>query len=468
MTINMQDLPGTLLPAGPPGGTGPQGPNGQQGEQGTSGPQGNPGPIGPAPYQTPIPFSAGINAVPGPPATAVIVDDEVWICTIANVTTNTFNAAFFQQIPSTIAGVNSINDLTGPVTLMSGSGGSVVSSSDAMTILEPGGWRNKFQNSHFDISAGTGTSGTVATGSTSYTLEGWQITTAGAAVAWSQQFNQNLSGNAIRLACATGLTTCTLRGRIESLFAVNLLNKIKAGVPVTIQFTIFNNTGATITPQLATFFPTTTRDLFTTLTDDLVVTNLQSCPNGVATTVCFTYTPNASIGLGFEIDLLFGSSLNATSGFVDISFADVRVTPQAVTGLNSNPPPYETRAFKDELEYCQRYFETSYNMGVAAGTASTTSSGWILAANIQTSGETTVTSMGIIIQFKTRKRPGTNVFTPFSSNSGASGDIFDVVNSVDRAVPTIQCTETAASFSGYPSLVNSINYNFQWTANNRL
>jgi hypothetical protein len=369
MTINMARLPGTLLPAGPPGGTGPAGPNGQQGEQGTSGPQGNPGPIGPAPYATPIPYSAGINAVPGPPATAVIFDGTVFVCTIANVTTGTFNPSFWQAIPDTIAGVNSLNGLTGPLSIIPGGGGSIVTSGSSILISEPGGFINKFRNGRMDVVA-RGTTGTVATGNTAYTIDGWIVAPIGAAAAWSQQYDQNLSGNALRIGCATGLTALTLSQRIESFIAAQLTTKTKGAVPITIQFTIFNSTGAAITPTLATQCAGA-QDNFSTTTNDLTTVNLQSIPNNTAVTVCYSFTPSipGSIGLGYQVQLGFGGALNASSGFVDISFADIRVTPGLSTGQNANPPPVESRAIWTEFSFCRRYFATSYENGTAPGTA---------------------------------------------------------------------------------------------------
>ena len=250
MMINTPLLPGTILPAGPPGPQGQTGPGGQTGEQGTTGPAGGPGPTGPAPYSTPIPFTSGLNCIVGPPATAVISSGVVYICTIAHISGSTFasEASFWQSIPNTVAGVNSLNGLTGADSILRGDGGTLTASGSTITISDPGGWVNKFQNSHFDI-APNGTSGSIGAGTVGYTLEGWQISATGAAASWSQQFSQNLSGNAMRIACATGLTACTLKGRIESYISANWLTKTKGAQNITIQFTIYNNTGSTITPQ---------------------------------------------------------------------------------------------------------------------------------------------------------------------------------------------------------------------------
>jgi hypothetical protein len=449
MTINMQDLPGTLLPAGPPGETGPQGPNGQQGEQGTSGPQGNAGPTGPAPYSTPIPFSSGLNCVVGPPATAVIFDGGVWVCTVANVTTSTFNSAFFQQIPDTIAGVNSLNGETGTPSIVSGGGGTVVVSGSSILVNEPGGMINKFRNGRMQV-AQRGTSGSVAAATPAYTIDGWIVGPTGAAAAWSQQYNQNLSGHALRIACATGMTALTVSQRIESFIAAQLVSKTKTALPITIQFTIFNNTGAAITPTLQTQYAAT-QDNFATTTNDLTSVALQTIPNATAATVCYTFTPitPGNMGLGYQVQLGFGGALNASSGFVDISFADIRVTSNlTTTGQNANPPPVEQRPISIEESFCERYFETSYDTGVTPGTATATAGESFFQVNLATTSADG--SIAVMVYFKTLKRADPTL-TFFSPSSGASGKVFDVQNAADVSLK-----------SGFPTGVGM--RSFAWDA----
>lgn len=240
---------------------------------------------------------------------------------------------------------------------------------NAWTTTDPGGFINQFRNASFDV-AQRGSSGTVTTGNTSYTLDGWQIAPTGATASWSQQYNQNLAGNALRIACATGMTACNLQQRIESFIAANLLTYAKGLQAVTVQFAIYNGTTGSITPQIAAGYASA-QDNFGTVTSDLAATNLQSISSSTAAIVAYTFTPGSvNLANGYQIKLLFGGGLNAASGFVDIGFADIRVTAGVSTGLNSTPPPAEIRTTASETLFCQRYYwQTLANFSPAANAA---------------------------------------------------------------------------------------------------
>jgi hypothetical protein len=225
-----------------------------------------------------------------------------------------------------------------------------------------GGLINKFRNGTFDV-ASRGTSGTVSSGTTAYSLDGWMIAATGAAAAWSQQFGANIAGNAERISCATGLTACTLQQRIESIYAAEMLTVAKAGQPVTVQWAIYNNSGASITPQVAAGYASA-RDNFGTVTSDLAATNLQTIANGALGVVSYTFTPNANMANGYQVQLLLGGGLNHATGYVDIGQADFRVTPGLSTGQSNAPPPPELRPYHEEFVFCQRYLPA---IGIGAG-----------------------------------------------------------------------------------------------------
>jgi Major tropism determinant N-terminal domain len=265
---------------------------------------------------------------------------------------NGSNAWTVVDMPS--SGVASINGLTGTPSITSNGGATVATSGSNIIFGEPGGFLNKFRNGAMDV-AQRGTSGTVSASSTAYALDGWQITASGAGAAWSQQYNQNLAGNALRISCVSGLTACTLQQRIESCVAAQLLAANRATQQVTIQFTIYNNSGASITAKIATGYASA-QDNFSTVTVDLAATNQQAIANGTSGTVAYSFTPSASLGNGYQVQLQFGGALNAASGYVDISLADIRATASVATGLNSNPPPPETRPVAIETKFDQRYY----------------------------------------------------------------------------------------------------------------
>ena len=246
----------------------------------------------------------------------------------------------------------------------------------------PGGFVNKFRNGTFDV-AQRGSSGSVAAGTPAYTLDGWQISATGAAAAWSQTWSA--SGHWLNIECATGLTNCQLVQRIESYVAEQMMLSTGASQPVTVQWEIANNTAAAITPTLAAVYMATQDDAATN-TADLPATNLQTIAAGAHGVVSYTFTPNAGMYLGYELILGFGGQLNASSGAVLISRADIRATPGVATGLNNNPPPPELRPVATELAFCQRYLPAFTDNG-----SGTTALGVAWA--------TTTTSMVIMLEF---------------------------------------------------------------------
>ena len=165
MTINQPLLAGTLLPSGPSGQAGAPGPRGQQGTQGNTGPIGPAGPTGPTPYSTPVTWTPGLNCTVGPPATAVINSGTVYICLVSHTAGPTFSAeaTLWQAIPSTIAGVNSLNTVTGPVNIVMGGGGTSPVLGSNVFVNSPGGDLNAFRNAHMDVCQ-RGTSGSVSSG----------------------------------------------------------------------------------------------------------------------------------------------------------------------------------------------------------------------------------------------------------------------------------------------------------------
>jgi hypothetical protein len=217
----------------------------------------------------------------------------------------------------------------------------------------PGGGLNKFRNGAFDV-AQRGTSSSVSAGTSAYTLDGWIVSATGAAAAWAQQYGSGTYGNPLVLSAASGLTAVSVMQRIESVVATQLLAGL-AIQPITVQFQIYNGTSAPITPTLSTGYAAS-RDNFSSVTADLAATNLQTIAAGASGVVAYTFTPSLYVLYGYQIALNFGGALNASSGAVYISRADVRATPGLATGLNNSPPPPEMRPIGAELALCQRYF----------------------------------------------------------------------------------------------------------------
>jgi hypothetical protein len=218
----------------------------------------------------------------------------------------------------------------------------------------PSGMQNMFRNPFMEV-AQRGASGTVTAGTGSYTLDGWSVSPTGANVSWQQAGpvgNANTySSTSFGLLGASGLTGCTVTQRIESAMAAQI-----AGKRVTVQFLISNQTGATLTPTINTYYPTATDNYTSAVTDLGAGTSLQTIASGATATVAYTFTTNSLAARGYGFDLNFGSQLNGAGKNVYISAADIRFTPDAPLGLNNAPPRPEYRPRGPETILCQRYY----------------------------------------------------------------------------------------------------------------
>jgi len=215
------------------------------------------------------------------------------------------------------------------------------------------GMVNKLRNASMDI-AQRGTSGTA---SGAYTLDGWIIAVSGGSPTWSQTLAYvalpagGIVNNAAKITGATSTTDVQFLQKIESFMSAPL-----AGRVVTFQITMVNNTGATLTPTFTTRYAGSA-DNWSSPVTDLSSVSLQACTNGSTCTESYTFTASASAKYGYMVLVDFGSSLNSASNNVTLTAADLRATPNATVGLNSNPPYPELRPTPIENVFCQRYYE---------------------------------------------------------------------------------------------------------------
>ena len=198
-------------------------------------------------------------------------------------------------------------------------------------------------------------------GSTAYTLDGWHVSAHGRGCRdGRRQYNPEPLLEIHSVSRAQPDLHLAFSGnvlRAMKLRSFSQPTSYRRQLPLNGQ--IFNSVGTSFAPQIAAF-DASGQDNFTTTTTDLAATNLQTAVNGSVTTISYTWTPNANLKNGLEIQLLLGGNLNAASGFFDISLVDVRATPGLSTGLNSNPPLAEIRTISAELTECQRFFSKSF------------------------------------------------------------------------------------------------------------
>lgn len=221
-----------------------------------------------------------------------------------------------------------------------------------VAIVDTSGFINKLRNGTFDIwQRGTSAISVATTGA--YAADGWLVTPTGAAVTVNRASNNRTLPNTLygmSVVGATSVTGLTVQQRIESNIAVGL-----AGRTTTFQAWIYNNTGGSITPTLATQVAGTA-DVWSSPTTDLAATNLQPCPNATWTRVSYTWNVSANAGLGYGVILNFGNNFSTNAKNVIVAEADLRVTPGVTVGLNSSPPTPEMRHAAAEQAFCERYF----------------------------------------------------------------------------------------------------------------
>lgn len=117
--------------------------------------------------------------------------------------------------------------------------------------------------------------------------------------------------------------------------------------------------------------------------------------------------------------------------------------------------PFERELYNQTLAKCQRYYEKSYNVDVAPGTAS----GAVFAEFYVTAGLGSYQMPGAYYRVTKRATP---TVTVYSSTTGAAGYVYAVLAAADKAVN--QEGNNANLFNIYPTLSASDLVRFQWTA----
>ena len=148
-------------------------------------------------------------------------------------------------------------------------------------------------------------------------------------------------------------------------------------------------------------------------------------------------------GAGIRLDFSLGTgttqsgtagawaATNYTSATGAVSVVGTSGATFYITGVQfevgSQATSFDFRSYGTEFSLCQRYFETSYNQGVAVGTATATGVYYTLGAS-DSSG-----SIGTVLQFKVTKRT-TPTLTPYTQGGAAGWQYLTAVTSGTAAV----------------------------------
>jgi Major tropism determinant N-terminal domain len=321
----------------------------------------------------------------------------------------------------------------------------------------PDGFLNKFRNATMDVWQ-RGTSSLTVTTSGSYTADGWIVLPTGASVTAAQAGGRLLTKNSLQVTGATSVTDLIIKQRIESYIAAAFCSQT-----VTVQAQVYNNTGGSITPTL-TVKHAASQDVWTSPTTDVSAASLQACANGAWSQVAYTFAANANSYNGLEISFDFGNNFSANTKSVQITECDIRVTPGATAGAtNSNPPPVELRPVAAELAFCQRYFETSYDIGTAPGTVS--ADGELVLYSPGLSSGAWVALFGFRFAVAKRAVP---TMTYYSPATGASGKLRDATGGADVAASNGSTGLTGGYVEGTMGTSGTINAQVHFVASAEL
>jgi hypothetical protein len=156
------------------------------------------------------------------------------------------------------------------------------------------------------------------------------------------------------------------------------------------------------------------------------------------TTSWATYSVTANVDTASTANII----VFIWSDVTDTTAGDFLYITNAQLEIGSSATPFERRLYNQELANCQRYYEKTYDVGVAPGTV--TSSG-CLQYTCATSG-----NFYLSIPFVVFKRIQGSTVTWYNPSTGASGSSRDITSNVDRTTATdaIGMSRVTAAVSG--------------------
>jgi hypothetical protein len=359
-----------------------------------------------------------------------------------------------QLVSSSTAGVSTLNGLSGALSISAGQNVSVAASGSAVTVSSAlGGFVNMLRNS----SMTAWFHGCVAVSCTITTAGGWcaegvWVIPTGASVTCQQVTSTGPTFWGMKITGATSVTDLKIRFVQESFTAAQL-----AGKTATFQLQWINNSGSSITPTIQTKYAGT-QDNWSSPSIDLGAVNMQACTNTSTCTEAYTFAANASGNAGYEENIDFGNNFGAGANTLTLLGGfDLRATPGVSTGTNASPPVPEIRNSSSDIEWNQRFYEATYNNGVAFGVATA-------AGEQDTMGGTNAFLLGAHFAVQKRANPTITIYSP---NSGSTGQCYNNAAAGDTAAQVFVSSQgmngvSIVSNGGTISLGQSIRCH--WTA----
>lgn len=350
---------------------------------------------------------------------------------------NVFNA-------TTTTGLQLTPDNSGAVTFESAGGASPLAFNVTGTVAMSSSFmRNRIINGAMQI-AQRGTSFSSPANGV-YTLDRWVINWTGAAPATVAQVGGPTGyPYAIRVTGGASNTATNLSQKIESFNIADL-----AGTTVTLS----------VTMQASSAQPVAWQVSYPNSVDNYTSTTLIANGTFSVTTTATQFTTQISLPSNAANGLWVIFSLNNGGAFTSGTLTITGVQLEA----GSVATPFEFKSIGDMLVLCQRYFETSYNLGTAPGSATATGMGMSYV-----SGPTGFNAGGIYFQFKVPKRT-TPTMVSYSPASGSSGYMRDAVNNADVSASWAIGGNSGAFVQAVMSASsNYVNFQAQYTASAEL
>jgi hypothetical protein len=338
--------------------------------------------------------------------------------TSGNITTGVWNAtaigAAYGGTGLTTLTANNvlIGNGAGNVTFVApGTSGNVLQSngtafvSAALTVSSPadGYMRNRIHNGAMQIYQRSIQTVTTTGG---YTLDRWLVTPTGASVTVSQSTASPPNGQQyyLSVAAAASVSNCNVAQRVESKDCADMLN----GTTVTVSGYIYQNTGSSVATATINLLAATSADsTYTTVAATAYA--IPSIATGTWTAFTNTFTLTSSCINGVELRFSLGGAL--TTGVFGLTAIQLE--------YGSAATPFERLSISRQLLQCQRFFETTYNSGIAPG-----SSGQNFLGDFEfITSNTTYPPLGYFM-FQVAKRASPTI-SGFNPSSGAVSTFYD-------------------------------------------
>ena len=284
------------------------------------------------------------------------------------------------------------------------------------------------------------------TGSAAYLADRWKVFATGSGLSGNQQtgpWGGVASGKGLFVDSVSWTSgSANFLTRIESKDAIYLVNKT-----VTIAATIWHNFGVSVNMGFL-LSKANGVDNFSAVTTEYTSSPL-AAPNNAVTRIKATATLG-DVSNGLQVAIRMTDAISVASGSLGITEVQLE--------LGSVATPFEYRPFAEELVLCQRYYEKSYDLGVAPGTSTVV-------------GEVVLVGCGAaaypMIDFKVTKRIAPTACKLYSTVTGAVDNVRNLTTAGDVGATSLVASGQQSFFGALISTDLQI-YAYHWTADAEL